>query len=180
MENWGRKSEQTCATKSFRLKFQKLLSAFAAFTVVPSSKPKTGSSAHTIPPPPLPFPSVLFCSSLICYSSPPKCICVHAERLCIFCVRFDVLMTTWRANYSQRFPPLFSFCHFFGFQQLHLAFPDVTALTASRTGYDRTTHTELNKKQQAWKNLFHLSKCLSQFELCIPKLVLYLDLMKPC
>lgn len=163
MENWGRKSEQTCATKSFRLKFQKLLSAFAAFTVVPSSKPKTGSSAHTIPP--LPFPSVLFCSSLVCYSSPPKCICVHAERLCIFCVRFDVLMTTWRANYSQRFPPLFSFCHFFGFQQLHLAFPDVTALTASRTGYDRTTHTQtcstyqnvyrsLNYASQSWCSIW--------------------------
>lgn len=98
--------------------------------------------------------SLPLCSSLVCYSSPPKCVCVHAERLCIFCVRFDVLMTTWRANYSQRFPPLFSFCHFFGFQKLHLAFPDVTALTASRTGY-RTTHTELNKKQQAWKNVSH-------------------------
>lgn len=66
--------------------------------------------------------SLPLCSSLVCYSSPPKCICVHAERLCIFCVRFDVLMTTWRANYSQRFPPLFSFCHFFRFQHITSGF----------------------------------------------------------
>lgn len=168
MENWGRKSEQTCATKSFRLKFQKLLSAFAAFTVVPSSKPKTGSSAHTIPP--LPFPSVLFCSSLVCYSSPPKCICVHAERLCIFCVRFDVLMTTWRANYSQRFPPLF--------------FLSLFRIPAITSGFSRCHCTDSKqdriRQNNSHSNLFHLSKCLSQFELCIPKLVLYLDLMKPC
>lgn len=100
-------------------------------------------------------------------SSLPLCSFLFFRRLLLFSSKVH-LCPRWKALYLLRslwclnddmesklfsaIPSFILFLSLFGFQQLHLAFPDVTALTASRTGYDRTTHTELNKKQQAWKN----------------------------
>ena len=53
----------------------------------PSSSSSSSSSS-------LSLLSFLFSSFLFLYSSPPNCICVSAEKPCIFCSRFDVLMTT--------------------------------------------------------------------------------------
>lgn len=126
-----------------------------------------------------PFFSLPF-FSLIRYSSPRECICVSAEKLCIVCSRFDVLMTTWRANYAQRFPPFTLILSLFRFQQLHLAFP-ISPHWQQAGGMQWKKMLVFDQtKQQAWKNLFHISKGLSQFQLCIPMPVFYLDSIEPC
>lgn len=91
----------------------------------------------------LSFPS---CSSLIRYSSPRECICVSAEKPYILCSRFDVLMTTWRANYAQRFPLQSPFVTF-RIPAVTSGLSKLTSLTTSRRdATEKRSHPGRRKK----------------------------------
>lgn len=103
-----------------------------------------------------------FCSFLTRYSSPRECICVSAEKPCIFC-SFDVLITTWRANYAQRFPLQAPFVTL----QIPAATPgssNLALLTTTRRDAARKTPKNIKdgKICSAYQTIYHCFNYVSQ------------------